>query len=219
MSGSEDALDYYRDQLRVLVWSGFFNEDDLELYCGDLTYDKDSATHVDVLREYGNALMAKKRVAEAGWPARTDWDKLDEVFAALETCDILSLHNVGYTTSDAHDDAWQTIREASDREYRGFVYYHGQDVERAVDAMPLFLGYDSIAEGEKAKRELGEEIVAAVREGGFAVDWSGDPETRMSIVDLVWKKRAEWSDQGSESETTEASDAKASGFFRRLFGR
>ena len=212
MSDTVDALAYYTEQLRVLVWSGFFNEDDFALYLDDLAYDEQAVPHIDALRQHGTKLMAEKREAEAAWPTRTDWDRLAEAFSALERDGVLALHNAEYTTSDAHGDAWDIIARSQEGTWRGFAYYHRQDVERVVDGMPLFFGFEAVAKDEAAKREAGEVVAAALREAGFSVDWNGDPETRMSVADIDWKKRTDWVEP-SRPETQKA------GLLTRLFGR
>ena len=156
-----------------------------------------------------------KMTAEADWPARTDWDRLDDVFRHLQSDRILALHNAGHTTSDAHGDAWDLIQRDGPSDWDGFCYYHGQDVERAVDGMPLFLGFDAVKEGADAKVAVGSRVAGALRDAGFSVEWNGDPETRMSVTDLDWKKRTDW-DDGTDRGAT--SPAKQPGFFHWLFG-
>ena len=213
MSETDETLAFYKGQLRALVWSGFFNEDDFQLQLEDLSYDEQAAPHLDTLRQYGEALMEEKREADSGWPVRTDWDRLAQAFEALERDAILATHNSGYTTSDAHHDAWEIIRGDPAGQWRGFAYYHEQDVERTVDGMPLLLGFDAVADGEDAKRAVGEAVAAGLRDAGFTVDWNGDPETRMGVTDIDWKKRTNWA-----SRRTTPAD-KGGGFLRRLFGR
>lgn len=189
------AEDYYREQVRVLVWSGFFREGDFRQYLEDLEYDDEARPHRAMLAEFGRVQMAEKRSAEASWPATTDCDRLDAVFDRLDSHGILALANAGYTSSDAHGDAWQLVKEAPPGRYRGFCYYHGQDVERAVEGEPLFIGFDAVEENPKAKQAIGQEVAASIREAGFEVDWNGDPETRMSIAGIDWKRRTQWEDR------------------------
>ena len=189
------AEDYYRDQLRALVWSGFFDETDFRQYFEDLEDDEEARPLRATLAEFGSAQMAEKRSAEATWPEVTDCDRLEAVFDGLDSLGILALENAGYTSSDAPGDAWQMIKEAPPGRYRGFCVYHGQDVERAVERQPLFIGFDAVADDAQAKRAIAEDVAASLREGGFEVDWNGDPETRMSIVGIDWKRRTQWKDR------------------------
>ncbi|HYC94911.1 MAG TPA: hypothetical protein VEB39_04350 [Sphingomicrobium sp.] len=224
MEESQSVFRHYSEELRLLIWSGFFDRMDFQTYLDDLSCDEDAASYLDELREYGKAEFDNKNAAESDWPERTDWDRLNDVFEALNHTGILALHNAGYTTSDAHSDAWEIINDSPPNRWLGFCFYHGQDVERAVLAMPLFIGFDAVADDIQAKREIGDQIANALRKAGFTVDWNGDPETRMSITNLDWKKRTESSTEEPPSEMEDEDpktvDAPAKpGFLARLFGR
>ncbi len=213
------SLAHYKEQLRILVWSGFFNEADLSDYLEDTDYDEDAKPHKSALREYAVAEIAAKREAEADWPEETDWDRLNSAFGELTANGILALHNAGYTSSDAHADAWGIINTDSPGAWRGFAYYHGQDVERAVEGLSLFLGFDAIAEGIDAKRAIGEEIVATLRESGLEVQWNGDPEVRFQIDNLDWKKRTDPPEEGSDQDDDDEGSRTLFGFFRSILPR
>ncbi|WP_086607315.1 DUF6891 domain-containing protein [Erythrobacter donghaensis] len=211
MEDDFDALAYYRETVSVMVAGGFFNEDDLETYIADMAFDPDGAPHANAVREHARSVMEAKRAAEAGWPAVTDWDRLARAFDALEASGILALHNAGMTTSDAHGDAWDLIGRDPAGTWRGFAFYHGQDLERAVAGDPLFIGFDAVAEGAKPKRGVGEEIVAALKAEGFKPEWTGDPETRLEVPGIIWQKRTDWVRPAGPP-------AAGNGFWRRLFG-
>jgi hypothetical protein len=208
------AEDYHREQLRLLVWSGFFNERDFQQYLADLACDDEALPHLPMLTEMGRAELAEKRSAEATWPTETDCDRLDAAFARLDKRGILALANAGYTTADGHGDAWAIVSEAPGY-YRGFCYYHGQDVERAVQGQSLWLGFDAVAQDAEAKRALGEEVAEELRLAGFDVVWDGNPETRMSIDRLGWKRRTSW-ETAAESPTDVGGTKQ--GWLGRLFG-
>ena len=216
-TGDFDGLAYHKERLRILVWSGFFNEADWETEAEDLRYDPDAEPHIDQLDEFVRAQMAAKREAETSWPAITDWDRLNAEFEAFTASGILALHNAGYTRQDAHSDAWEIIQSDGAGTWRGFVYYHGQDVEGAVEGHPLYLGFDAVEEDAAAKHAIGREIVEVLRTAGFTVEWNNDAETRPHIMGLDWKKRTDWAAALGDNASDPA-QAKL-GFFARLFGR
>jgi Domain of unknown function (DUF6891) len=223
MADDFNALEHYEIQTGLLVWSGFFNEADLGVYLADLAYDPDAKDIAGEIESHARAEISKKREAEKAWPDTTDCDRLDAAFQALEDQKILALHNAGYTAQDAAADAWDIINREPKGAWDGYCYYHGQDVERAVQSFPLFIGFDAVADDEKAKRAIGERVAAALRGADFEVDWSGDPETRMSITNIDWKRRTQWERTG-QSETAEtlqagpATGASLDGWFRGLLG-
>jgi hypothetical protein len=192
---SEDSAAYWMDELRLLIWSGFFNENDFDAYLDDLQYDEEAAPHLPMLRDFGSTEMVSKRKAEGGWETQTDCDRLDATFSSLRTQSVLALQNAGYTTSDAHGDAWNLINQDAPDRWLGFCYYHGQDVERALSGNALYIGFDAVAADREAKVRLGEIVARALRDAEFTLEWNGDPETRMTITNIHWQKRTNWVDQ------------------------
>lgn len=192
MEDDFDDLAYLRGQVSALIEGGFFNEDDLETYIADLAFDPASAPYAGAVRDHARGAMAAKRSAEAGWPDMTDCDRIDRAFAALEAGGILALHNAGVTTSDAHSDAWDTIGRASGGSWRGFAFYHQQDVESALAGHGLHVGFDAVAEGPAAKQAIGDAIVAALTAQALAPRWDRDPEIRILVPGFLWQRRTRW---------------------------
>jgi hypothetical protein len=74
------------------------------------------------------------------WPTTTDRDRLDSVFAALNTHGIIAVQNAGYAQSDGYDNVLQIYAERSDRDtIIGYCFYHGQDLDRATEGQGLHL--------------------------------------------------------------------------------
>ena len=210
MEDGFDDLTYYRQTVEMLIAGGFFNEDDLETFIADMAFDPHGAPHAKAVREHALAVMDAKRAAEPNWPAVTDWDRLARAFDALEAGGILALHNAGMTTSDAHGDAWDLIGRDPPGKWRGFAFYHGQDLERVLAGDALYIGFDAVAEGAEAKRAIGAAIVAALKAEGFAPNWNGDPETRLDVPGIPSQKRTEW--------VRKRGTAAGNSLWRRVFG-
>lgn len=192
MDDDFDDLAYYRETVSVLIAGGFFNEDDLETYIADMAFDPNGAPHANAVRDHALSVMDAKRKAEASWPPETDWDRLARAFDALEASGILALHNAGMTMSDAHGDAWHLIGGDPPGTWRGFAFYHGQDLERVLKGDALTIGFEAVAEGAEAKRAIGAEIVAALEAESLAPGWNGDPEIRIDVPGITWQKRTDW---------------------------
>lgn len=218
-----DALKEYQTQARLLVWSGFFNEADLANFLLDLEHDPDAQGITKEIEEHARAEMAKKREAEKAWPPTNDCDRLDAAFRAIEDQRILALHNAGYTRQDAISDAWDIMSREPEGAWTGYCYYHGQDVEAAVQAHPLFIGFDARSDDAQAKRAVGETVAMALRAADFTVEWNNDPETRMSITNIDWKRRTHWEsiverETAATSQTARAPRTSLGDWFRGLFG-
>ena len=216
MDEEPGVLAEHCEYISVLVQSGFFNEADLADYLADLVDDPQAAGLIAGIEAHARTAFAAKRAAEADWPAVTDWDRLDAAFSALAASGILALHNAGYTTSDAHGDAWDIIGGDPEAGWRGFAFYHAQDVERAIEGAALFVGFDAVAQGRAAKQAVGEEIMSALRGAGFVPDWNAGPETRLCVPGLVWHKRIDWL---APAAPDPGADGPPRGFWHKLLGR
>src|SRR5262245_61433879 len=78
----------------------------------------------------------KKTVAEASWPEVTDPDRLSSAFKTLDAQGICALQNTGLTQSDGYEDV-RHASAASSGKYRGYCFFHGQDLQRAIAGQGL----------------------------------------------------------------------------------
>jgi len=131
-------------------------------------------------------------LAEAAtWPEVTDCDRLTAVFAGLDRQGIVARENVGYTQGDLQADLSAVVSDLrkAGREVRGWVGFHSQDVERAVDGGGLFLGFAPVDKSTEASWvQVGTEIVDAFKKAGFEVTWNGSGKQRPHIA-IDWKRR------------------------------
>jgi hypothetical protein len=132
-------------------------------------------------------------LAEAAtWPPETDCDRLAIVFAELERSGIVARENVGYTQSDLRDELSEVVTDLlkAGRSIRGWVGFHGQDLERAVDGGGLHLGFaPAQSSKEAAWVEVGTEIVETFRKAGFTIEWSGSSNQRPLLKAINWRRR------------------------------
>jgi len=139
-----------------------------------------------------DAAFASLARDKASWPAVTDCDRLDQAFAALNALGIIALQNAGYTQSDGYDDVRQSYDERADRDtVIGYCFYHGQDLERAVQGEGLYLAFGPM-DAKKEETEgprIGAVIVEELTRAGFAVKWSGTFGQRICIPAIDWKRR------------------------------
>ncbi|HUH84741.1 MAG TPA: hypothetical protein VLX85_09015 [Stellaceae bacterium] len=186
------ALDrtHAAQQLRTLVWSGFYEAD--EIFEIVTEYEDELGAEDAAWAESAIArAVEERRAAEKTWPAVTDCDRLDQAFAALESAGIIALHNAGYTLSDGTSDVSEAYHERGGKSsgISGYCFYHGQDVERAVAGQGLDLAFGDI-EGDAAKGvAIGRRIVAELTRQGLAVEWSGAVEKRLFIPLFDWRRR------------------------------
>ncbi|MBG0566465.1 DUF6891 domain-containing protein [Actinoplanes aureus] len=123
--------------------------------------------------------------AQAGWPARTDSDRLTDAFRALDLAGIVAREDFACCQSCGNSEIGGEVGNVQPA--RGYVFYHGQDAERAAQGGTLWLAYGSFDKRIGAA-QVGEEVVAALRVEGLEVDWTGDAAQRIQVR-LSWAKR------------------------------
>jgi hypothetical protein len=162
----------------------------IEILCEEM-YAPGELDEADVIAAVDAAFTALAQ-DKATWPATTDCDRLDGVFAALNARGIIALQNAGYTQSDGYDDIRESYRGHSDRDtVIGYCFYHGQDLERAVQGEGLYLAFGPM-DAKKEETEgprIGAVIVEELTRAGFAVKWNGSFAQRICIPAIDWKRR------------------------------
>ncbi len=131
-------------QIRRLVRGGFMSRERIvQVMCQDLYEPGELAEH-EVTARVSEELTALHAEA-AGWPAITDCERLDAAFAAMSARGLIALQNAGYTQSDGYDDVSSYVAHHPARaELIGYCFYHGQDLERAIDGDGLHLAFGPI---------------------------------------------------------------------------
>lgn len=178
--------EYILDAIRKSVWSGFESPDEVDAMIDDiLEEDADEA----MLRAAVTPEFEKKAAAEKTWPATTDCDRLDRAFEQLNSRGVIALHNAGVTMSDGLDDVGEALRQRGRTEIQGYCFYHRQDVDRAIDGGGLMIAFGDLDDDKTQKTQVGELVQVVLQEVGLAVAWDGDPETRLNLPTLDWKRR------------------------------
>lgn len=178
--------DSIEDDFRIRVWSGFYTLSDVLSVIED---SDESEIDPEELAEFVRSEFQAKRAAEATWPAVTDCTRLDEVFDSLNSSGIIALQNAGYTMSDGISDVSEELANRDAAEVRGYCFYHEQDVGRAVDGYGLSIAYGDVADTENGKREIGQLVKAELERRDFIVTWDGNPDTRLDLPKIVWRRR------------------------------
>jgi hypothetical protein len=181
-----DSNEYILGLIKTHVWSGFYSEEDVYQMIEDVL---DENADVELLRAAVRPEFRRKRQAEVTWPTTTDCDRLDDAFAELNGDRFIALHNTGMTMSDGHADVDQPLKARGRSGIKGYCFYHGQDLERAVNGGGLWIAFGDLDGITEQKKAVGEQIKACLERHRFDAEWSGDPERRLAIPKLDWKRR------------------------------
>jgi hypothetical protein len=155
----------------------------------------------------GDALLEHHR-RQSQWSQPTDCDRLDRAFVRLGRSGIIGRHDFTCCQTCGHAEIEPHLwfaSKVSTAPIWGYVFYHMQDTDRAVQGGRLFLRFGAFDGGggggarqrhpglraaEDAATACGREIVAALTaEGLCPPEWPGeDPGTAIS-VQLRWMRR------------------------------
>lgn len=142
-----------------------------------------------VSREQGVALadrMWLERVAEqAEWHGETDPERLARAFASLLEAGITAREH--FTCCRTCGDS--EIGGESEPGARGFVYFHTQCTDSAATGHGLTLLYGGFDGSSETTAAIGDEVAAALKAVGLAVEWDRDPGRAITVAPLDWRRR------------------------------
>jgi hypothetical protein len=134
--------------------------------------------------------MAEHLRAQTQWPKPTDCDRLDWAFEELDRAGIVARQNFTCCSNCGHYEIWDEIKQAREEHpVEGYVFYHMQDTESAVEGGYLYLAYGAVEESEEAIETVGQKIVLALEKAGLRTEWNGKGNTRIRVIDFDWKRR------------------------------
>jgi hypothetical protein len=137
-------------------------------------------------------LFEQHQKEQATFPEVTDCDRLDAAFADLEQQGVLTAQNAGYTQSDGFDDISERYAGLSKKQQKtfvGFVFFHGQDLERVLESRKLLLAFGAGNGDSKQDIKAGKLVQKVLTAHGFKVEWNGKSDTRLELATFTWQKR------------------------------
>lgn len=177
---------YILETLRKFVWSGFYTPAQAHGMVDDiLEEDADE----EMIRAAVHREFAAKLAAESTWPATTDCDRLDLAFEALHAKGVIALHNAGSTMSDGLCDVGEALNLRGHGGVIDYCFYHGQDVDRAVDGGGLLIAFGDLKDNKAERAKIGHVVRQELEAQGLNVSWDGDSETRINLPHIDWKRR------------------------------
>lgn len=186
-----EKIDWLRESIRRDVATGFYDEDAILTHAVD-SFEEEFEP-AELRRESQRLLreaLAEHKAAQRGWPARTDCDRLDDAFAALEAKGVVARQHFTCCGTCGSTEIWDEIDvvQKAGRPARGYAFYHVQDTERAAEGGGLYLNYGACEEGEEAALAVAKDIVTHLEAHGLRTEWDGSWGQRIA-VSLDWKRR------------------------------
>lgn len=182
--------DYAISEIRRLVWSGFYDVEEVQEILLDEIFQPGELDEAWAASAIKAEFMRKKEV-EGAWPLMTDCDRLDSAFDELNDNGIIALQNAGYDQDQGIEEVTEVYHEqgGADSPVEGYCFYHGQDLERAVDGEGLLLTFGDIQGDDGRGVDIGHRIVETLARHGLAVSWSGTIDERIELPEIEWRRR------------------------------
>lgn len=174
------------ERATVLVRSGNSTRD--EVLEQLLDYDDNEEDHLKVT----DAAIAAQLADEENWGGETDVDRVYKAFALLEARGFIALGHAGYTQSDGQSDVSERYHELGrPADKVAYVFFHGQDVEGAINGRGLYLAFGPIAHDSQPEDgpRLGGMVRDAMIAQGFHVEWDGTIGQRPCLKPFEWRAR------------------------------
>ena len=179
---------YIAERIHLHVWSGLY---DVRVVHDMITQLMEPDADEAMLRARVDQELRDKWAAEQSWPAVTDVERLQAVYAAVREQGVLVVPNAGWDGSEAFHTTLSVYKDlGAPPALFGMAYHTAQDVDRAVRGEGLYLGFASTRPEHEERDALraGETLRDALVAAGFSVEWDGSVEQRMKVA-LQWQVR------------------------------
>ncbi|MFI6283499.1 DUF6891 domain-containing protein [Streptomyces sp. NPDC051018] len=184
-----DVMRELTSELRTRIAGGYTGIEDLAEFAADFLDGEDGEDDrpdEEEIEALIGELWRERLAEEAGWEGELDPDRLTVAFNALDDAGITAREDFTCCLSCGMSE----IGDERSPGARGFVFFHSQAVDSAVETGSLSLYYGGFDGSEDTTRAIGHEVVAAVAAQGLRVEWSGSPD-RAVEVKLDWRKRVD----------------------------
>ena len=139
----EEVLKDLRSFIAYRVREGF--ESVHEIVENAVSYANDTHGRDDLqadIRRITAEMLAVHRAEQEGWEGPTDCDRLNEAFAALNRQGIVVRQDFSCCNNCGFTEIWDEVeREGERQRVEGYVFYHLQSTERAVESGRLLMAY------------------------------------------------------------------------------
>ena len=194
-----DERDDLKLWARLHVRGGYEPLEEIEEILLDYAQDfRSPLTERERQIEVRNALIHAVSVLveeQAGWPVLTDFDKLELAFDMLEDEDIIARQNFTCCGTCGSAEIGAEMDDHEDmtaRPPKGYVFFHQQDTESAVESGSLYISYgaaDATAPAE-ASIAIGQRLFDVLQAVGLKPIWDGKINHRVGLA-IDWKRRWE----------------------------
>lgn len=213
MTDEFEELEFAISTARTLIRGGFETREEVIEYTNDLLEDEKirNVNATEIVDREIEALCNEQEY----WPVETDNDRLERVFERLEAVGIISRQNFTCcgTCGAAEIDYEVEDFEEQGLRARGYVFFHQQATESAVEGYGINFSYGSFKKNasDRDHEAIAQDLVRELKDKEFEVDWNGKLSMCV-MVEIDWKRRWNSTDrftQGTPRFERSASSARS----------
>ena len=139
------------ERARKDICSGFWDFHEVAQGVCEAFGPEDPQVSLDEARRIVGGLWEERLAEQAEWPAVTDADRVEQAFEALDARGLTARMNFSCCSNCALGEIAAERGEGD----RGFVFFHFQDTESAVQGHGLSVRYGAYADAGEASRRTG----------------------------------------------------------------
>lgn len=174
----------FQKEIKRLLRSGFYTlEDAQNTACEIIEF-----TGPDIQA----SILAQKAYSEIHfeqeqWNGPTDCDRLLQALEDLRAQGVVCCENFSCCGTCGSSEIWEFIEISQNlgKNVSGYVFYHQQDTDRAVEGEGLYFNYGAV---DGPSENTAHQLMKALQKSGLSPSWNGSSSTRV-FVPLNWKRK------------------------------
>lgn len=173
---NQDLVEEIEYMIDLLTKSGFFNLDEIYEILEDQFIEEDiDFSQFDISLNDFSSL---------------NFNKLEKVFEALKSKDIVGIHNCGFDIEEGVADAFELYVHLINNNFKpaGFCFYTFEDIEEAILDEKLKITFGDFENNENKALEIGNLVKDALELEGFSILWDGSINNQIEINPFKWDK-------------------------------
>ena len=168
-----DEIEYMKE---LLIKSGFFDVDEIiEMLEDQFIEEEIDFSSSDISLNNSDNI---------------NFSKLEKVFKALASEDIVAIHNCGYDLKEGVADAFELYVHLKNNKVNpiGFCFYSFDDMEEAIWNENLKITFGDFENSEEKALEIGKIVEKYLKAADFSIIWDGTVNNQIEINPFKWDK-------------------------------
>lgn len=174
----------FQNEVKRLLRSGFYTLEEATQVASEIVEFSGPDIQANILaqKSYNDILLEQNQ-----WTEINDCDRLMQAFEALRGEGVVCCENFSCCGNCGSSEIWEIVEMAQSmgKTIKGYVFYHQQDTERAVEGDGLYFNYGSV---QGLSEATAKRLVDQLANAGLKPTWNGSSSTRV-FVPLEWKRR------------------------------